>query len=191
MWKAFTAVSSQKYLLVATDAGNKARRYEIILNCILFVVIFLLASFNNLIYRIEYISGQVTITPKKEQNIDGKLNGDVFLISEADYMHLPPGETISLPKRIHKTLNKLYYCEQNKCDNSCINMNLGPVQRVPVWCEYPNFYDNILFDSIEDLIIQARINFAGSKIPGQLEDDLDYIWYNTSIHQIVSAMPGQ
>lgn len=184
-------MSSNKYLLVATAQGDKVRRYEIIINILLFFVIFLLASFNNLIYRVEYLSGQVTITPKKEQNIDGKLNGEVFLVSEADYMHLPPADTISLPKRIHKTMNKLYYCEKDKCDNTCINLNLGPVSRVPVWCEYPNFFDNILFDSIEDLILQARINFAGSQLPGQLQDNLDYIWYNTSIHQIVSSMAGQ
>ena len=66
-----------------------------------------LGAMSDLLYFNEYFSGYAVINPVKEFVLEGKLNNDLFQISESDFMFKPPSDWLMLPRRIVKTIQKI------------------------------------------------------------------------------------
>lgn len=181
-------IGLRKYLLVPNHPT--IRIYEIGINIALFLITFLICSLTNIIYFTDYSSGIVTVAPKRQFIMEGIINGDKFQTSEADFMFRPPSDTMVIPKYINKTLQQIFYCPAFTCDNTCLNLQQN-ITLNPLWCSMPGYVDDFSLPSVEDLGLEILIMFAGENTPSKLKSDRFFTGRNTSIHQILSSLPGQ
>lgn len=86
-----------KYLYM--EQYRSVRIKELILNFLLFFLVWLMGSVTNLIYFTEYISAQVTLHPKHSFDMEATLNKDLYKADEPDFMFYPASDDFLLSKR--------------------------------------------------------------------------------------------
>ena len=63
------------------------------------VVYMILGTMSDLLYFNEYFPGYAVINPRQNFILEGKLNNDLFQISESDFMFMPPSDWLMLPRK--------------------------------------------------------------------------------------------
>ena len=92
----FALVNFNKYLLVERP---NIRRAEILINIVLFVVLYIIGGMTGLLHRPEYVTGNAVIFPDKEFAMEADVNNDLFQAATSDFLYHPPSDFIMLPRR--------------------------------------------------------------------------------------------
>ncbi len=176
-------VFAPKYLVI--DAKN-VRIAEVLTNICLFISLFIIGSLTGVLYYTEYLAGNALITPIMHFSMEAKLNNHLFDLTTSDFLFWPPSDWIMMTRIVRNTNQKVSYCEDLVCDNTCIQFKRPCLN--PGWCPLSGYLDDLVFPSIEFLRIEVKLAFASTDLPSQLKMDKSLIFHTYNFDQLLKEL---